>query len=706
MFCSNCGKTLPNSADTCPYCGMSIGESRFEASRGYTGAQDKIRPGQAVRINGIYGVKGNNYPTRFTVESDHARDLPSDEDVGYRAVPGAGVSGYGEDDDREPLFNVDGDDGYEDVIGGEEERPAEEEPAEETETKNEPEEEERPAAKSFFRFLHREDDEEEEEEDGDGDSDGYLGDETGAKPSAGKDGADEEENEDDDNYHVEAEIRQPVGISEDVRRFMTGLREEQAQRREREAEEERRKAERAEKRKKRGKPAPVQTETEEEDEDIPTPAKKASRGKTESEAKKSVKPVKTAEPEEEDDEDDLLDDIDSGFFGKVKGLFSKKHADEEFDETDEDEDATESEQTDESTETDPSEDGYGEDEEEQSEEEPEEEEEEEKPAREKRISRRNKRVSRGFFKHREEEDFSLDDEEEDEEEDEDENEFEDEFDDETISLSLQRESRLRFLKYILLALVIVAIILGIIVGISYMREETKTAPVENVTLPLWNEGIELIQERVGSSYRNEMLALYDVNDESSFITLSAAMTAELDGLSDLLPPNEQQMLNDQRFVEALKSIQQSINNCLTNDVLAMTDSTKTSKQKNSESSARWEQVRSYVTTLTQATNAGMLDGIIKGERVELISAATPEPEPTPTPQPYTKLAKGANGEAVVKLQTRLTVLGYMNSTVDGDYGSKTKTAVEKFQQKAGLKVTGIADIETQEALFADDAPRN
>ena len=80
--------------------------------------------------------------------------------------------------------------------------------------------------------------------------------------------------------------------------------------------------------------------------------------------------------------------------------------------------------------------------------------------------------------------------------------------------------------------------------------------------------------------------------------------------------------------------------------------------------------------------------------------------PTPTPQPYQTLAQGANGPAVTKLQTRLTELGYMNSAVDGDYGSKTKTAVEKFQQKAGIKVTGIADVATQEALFAADAPHN
>ena len=86
--------------------------------------------------------------------------------------------------------------------------------------------------------------------------------------------------------------------------------------------------------------------------------------------------------------------------------------------------------------------------------------------------------------------------------------------------------------------------------------------------------------------------------------------------------------------------------------------------------------------------------------------ATPEPEPPPTPEPYTTLAKGSTGPAVTNLQARLTELGDLNSAIDGDYGNKTKTAVQKFQERAGLKATGIADVETQEKLFAPDAPKS
>lgn len=48
MFCPKCGKTLPFDAVECEYCGMPVGESRFEGSP-YTSAQAHIQPGDNVR---------------------------------------------------------------------------------------------------------------------------------------------------------------------------------------------------------------------------------------------------------------------------------------------------------------------------------------------------------------------------------------------------------------------------------------------------------------------------------------------------------------------------------------------------------------------------------------------------------------------------------------------------------------------------------
>lgn len=48
------------------------------------------------------------------------------------------------------------------------------------------------------------------------------------------------------------------------------------------------------------------------------------------------------------------------------------------------------------------------------------------------------------------------------------------------------------------------------------------------------------------------------------------------------------------------------------------------------------------------------------------------------------LSKGDKGEDVVRLQTRLTYLGYFSSSVDGDYGALTETAVAMYQKVMGL----------------------
>lgn len=58
------------------------------------------------------------------------------------------------------------------------------------------------------------------------------------------------------------------------------------------------------------------------------------------------------------------------------------------------------------------------------------------------------------------------------------------------------------------------------------------------------------------------------------------------------------------------------------------------------------------------------------------------------------LSKGSNGPEVTELQKRLAQLGYPADPLDGKFGSKTQTAVRKFQQDHGLKVDGMAGTAT------------
>ena len=50
--------------------------------------------------------------------------------------------------------------------------------------------------------------------------------------------------------------------------------------------------------------------------------------------------------------------------------------------------------------------------------------------------------------------------------------------------------------------------------------------------------------------------------------------------------------------------------------------------------------------------------------------------------------KGATGDMIVQVQTRLKNWGYYTGTVDGVFGSKTEDAVRYFQRKNGLNADG------------------
>ena len=69
-----------------------------------------------------------------------------------------------------------------------------------------------------------------------------------------------------------------------------------------------------------------------------------------------------------------------------------------------------------------------------------------------------------------------------------------------------------------------------------------------------------------------------------------------------------------------------------------------------------------------------------------------------TTTPTTNLKPGDTGPQVKVLQRALASLGYSPGKIDGDYGSSTQAAVEKFQTSAGIKADGIVGPETLKAL--------
>ncbi len=55
---------------------------------------------------------------------------------------------------------------------------------------------------------------------------------------------------------------------------------------------------------------------------------------------------------------------------------------------------------------------------------------------------------------------------------------------------------------------------------------------------------------------------------------------------------------------------------------------------------------------------------------------------------------GSRGDEVRKIQNKLKSLGFFTGTVDGIYGTKTQSAVKKFQQSVGITADGIAGPKT------------
>jgi len=80
----------------------------------------------------------------------------------------------------------------------------------------------------------------------------------------------------------------------------------------------------------------------------------------------------------------------------------------------------------------------------------------------------------------------------------------------------------------------------------------------------------------------------------------------------------------------------------------------------------------------------------------------PDPSPThtgvPAPDLHPTLREGSEGDAVRRLQQKLTAQGFSPGPVDGDFGPKTDSAVRAFQRARGLVVDGVVGPKTWSAL--------
>lgn len=103
-----------------------------------------------------------------------------------------------------------------------------------------------------------------------------------------------------------------------------------------------------------------------------------------------------------------------------------------------------------------------------------------------------------------------------------------------------------------------------------------------------------------------------------------------------------------------------------------------------------------------------INALVAGTTATLAPIATPAPTATPTPTPITKdnvtvVKLGVTGDAVSRLQERLTALGYYSATVDGVCKADDVAAIRAFQRKNGLNEDGAAGYDTQVLLYSSGA---
>lgn len=110
-----------------------------------------------------------------------------------------------------------------------------------------------------------------------------------------------------------------------------------------------------------------------------------------------------------------------------------------------------------------------------------------------------------------------------------------------------------------------------------------------------------------------------------------------------------------------------------------------------------------------------------------VPTPTPSPSPSPTPVPtsapsmtvtpapevtprivtvnalYEGITDTDGSKDVIRLQVRLSELGYLFGEMDGKFGAETAQAIRFFQQVNGLEATGVADFRTLDAVYAKTA---
>ena len=252
----------------------------------------------------------------------------------------------------------------------------------------------------------------------------------------------------------------------------------------------------------------------------------------------------------------------------------------------------------------------------------------------------------------------------------------------------------KIIKIVIALVIVAALFVGGIIWIRHISDSTASAaPIEGVSETLYEDGIALMKTRIESAYINERINAYRNEGPAAMALKLSADTTSIDALLSAEPAP-----NDATFIRALQAIQTNISNAIAMDALAAGSGDADAVAK---SEANWKLVSDSIKQLESVSTAAELTAIINGTKITVTEST---PAPTATPVVYKTLVKGDKNNDVMKMQQRLYEMGYLKDDRDGNFGTKTQTAVKTFQERAGLEVTGLADNATLTLMYSDEAP--
>ena len=207
--------------------------------------------------------------------------------------------------------------------------------------------------------------------------------------------------------------------------------------------------------------------------------------------------------------------------------------------------------------------------------------------------------------------------------------------------------------------------------------------------------VKLFEEACGQlpsgAINRDILAMLNAENAPEFASLSGRYTNLLEGSS-----GEDVMKLQNRLVE----LGFATGSATGEYGSATTESVKLFQAANSLDST------GVATSYVQAVLFSSFALNIEGETaISTMPAATAAPvmeEETPA---VTRLSPGSTGEAVLKLQNRLTELGYVSS-VTGTYDGITSRAITTFQTNLGCEPTGEASTALLNFIYCSAAPNS